>query len=120
VPRRRFLNITEGATEIQADKLVLVKIVSMRFGLIRANSDVRVFEEAASYGAREEQKGKRRSKNESRISMGDRIDPRVEPTDSATRHTSAEKYRQKTSSLPRQTPDKVRTATLPTTPAFPR
>jgi len=28
---------------------MLVKIVSMLFGLIRANSDVRVFEEAASY-----------------------------------------------------------------------
>jgi four helix bundle protein len=35
--------------EIEAGKTMLVKIVSMLFGLIRANSDTRVFEERASY-----------------------------------------------------------------------
>ena len=35
--------------EIQAGKTLLVKIVSMLFGLIRANSDVRIFEEPTSY-----------------------------------------------------------------------
>jgi hypothetical protein len=38
-----------SASEIQAGKAMLVKIVSMLFGLIRANSDVRVFEEPPSY-----------------------------------------------------------------------
>ena len=38
-----------SAQEIQAGKVMLLKIVSMLFGLIRANSDVRVFEESASY-----------------------------------------------------------------------
>ena len=42
---KRFVS----AQEIQADKVMLLKIVSMLFGLIRANSDVRVFEESASY-----------------------------------------------------------------------
>ena len=37
------------AAEIQTGKEMLVKIVSMLFGLIRANSDVRVFEETPSY-----------------------------------------------------------------------
>ena len=35
--------------EIEAGKAMLVKIVSMLFGLIRANSDTHVFEEQASY-----------------------------------------------------------------------
>jgi len=35
---------------------MLVKIVSMLFGLIRANSDVRVFEEPESYPAEKGQK----------------------------------------------------------------
>src|SRR5438552_18284362 len=35
--------------EIETGKAMLVKIVSMLFGLIRANSDTRVFEERASY-----------------------------------------------------------------------
>jgi four helix bundle protein len=35
--------------EIQAGKTLLVKIVSMLFGLIPANSDVRIFEEPTSY-----------------------------------------------------------------------
>jgi four helix bundle protein len=35
--------------EIETGKAMLVKIVSMLFGLIRANSDTRVFEEQASY-----------------------------------------------------------------------
>lgn len=35
--------------EIQAGKAILVQIVSMLFGLIRANSDVRVFEQPPSY-----------------------------------------------------------------------
>jgi four helix bundle protein len=42
--------------EIQEGKAILVKIVSMLFGLIRANSDVRVFEEPANYRAQKEQK----------------------------------------------------------------
>ena len=42
---KRFVN----AAEVQTGKEMLVKIVSMLFGLIRANSDVRVFEERASY-----------------------------------------------------------------------
>ena len=37
-------------------KTMLVKMVSMLFGLIRADSDVRVFEEPASYRAQKEQK----------------------------------------------------------------
>jgi four helix bundle protein len=37
------------ADEIQEGKAMLVRIVSMLFGLIRANSDVRVFEEQATY-----------------------------------------------------------------------
>jgi hypothetical protein len=47
---------------------MLVKIVSMLFGLIRANSDVRVFEEPASDWAEKGQKeeGKSRSKNRNR------------------------------------------------------
>lgn len=39
------------ANEIQEGKTVLVKIVSMLFGLIRANSDVRVFEAPGNYQA---------------------------------------------------------------------
>ena len=49
--------------EIQAGKAMLVKIVSMLFGLIRSNSDVRVFEEPANYQVGKEEKGKSRSKN---------------------------------------------------------
>lgn len=49
-----------SAAEVQAGKAMLVQIVSMLFGLIRANSDVRVFEEAASYRAEEEHEGKSR------------------------------------------------------------
>jgi four helix bundle protein len=40
--------------EIQAGKVELVKIVSMLFGLIRANSDVRVFEEPSGYETQSE------------------------------------------------------------------
>jgi four helix bundle protein len=43
------------AAEIQAGKAMLVKIVSMLFGLIRANSDVRVFEGSVNYRVRSEQ-----------------------------------------------------------------
>jgi len=43
------------AQEIQAGKVMLLKIVSMLFGLIRPNSDVRVFEESASYRITKEQ-----------------------------------------------------------------
>ena len=43
-----------SAAEIRAGKAMLVKIVSMLFGLIRANSDVRVFEQPASYLAEKE------------------------------------------------------------------
>ncbi len=42
---KRFVS----AAEIQTGKEMLVKIVSMLFGMIRANSDVRVFEETPSY-----------------------------------------------------------------------
>jgi four helix bundle protein len=45
-----------GADETQNGKAMLVKIVSMLFGLVRANSDVRVFEEPESYRAQKEQK----------------------------------------------------------------
>jgi four helix bundle protein len=50
---KRFVS----AAEIQSGKEMLVKIVSMLFGLIRANSDVRVFEEAPSYTVGKGQKG---------------------------------------------------------------
>src|SRR6476660_8583280 len=43
------------ADEIQDGKAMLVRMVSMLFGLIRANSDVRVFEAPASYGLGQEQ-----------------------------------------------------------------
>lgn len=43
------------AGEIQDGKEMLVRIVSMQFGLIRANSDVRVFEEQATYRFGQEQ-----------------------------------------------------------------
>lgn len=56
--------------EVHAGKAMLVKIVSILFGLIRANSDVRVFEEPASYRRATTQKkgGKSRSKNRNRRS----------------------------------------------------
>ena len=44
------------ADEVQNGKAMLVRIVSMLFGLIRANPDVRVFGEPASYRAQKEQK----------------------------------------------------------------
>ena len=59
---KRFVS----AGEIQADKAMLVKIVSMLFGLIRANSDVRIFEEPASYRVGKAPKGKNKSKNRNR------------------------------------------------------
>jgi four helix bundle protein len=62
------------AGEIQAGKAMLVKIVSMLFGLIRANSDVRVFEEPANYRVEKEQKGRSRSKNRIGIRIRDRVD----------------------------------------------
>src|SRR5947199_8876508 len=40
-----------GTGEIEPGKAMLVRIVSMLFGLIRANSDTRVFEEPGSYQA---------------------------------------------------------------------
>jgi len=40
--------------DIQQGKTMLVKMVSMWFGLIRANSDVRVFESPEQYGSRGE------------------------------------------------------------------
>ncbi len=40
-----------GTGEIEPGKAMLVRIVSMLFGLIRANSDTRVFEELGSYQA---------------------------------------------------------------------
>ena len=44
------------ANDVQEGKTMLVKMVSMLFGLIRANSDVRVFESAEHYGdGREEE-----------------------------------------------------------------
>jgi four helix bundle protein len=63
---KRFVSVAK----VQAGKAVLVKIVSMLFGLIRANSDVRVFEEPASYRAEkpqnEEGKSRNTKKNKSR------------------------------------------------------
>jgi len=50
---KRFVS----AAEIQTGKEMLVKIVSMLFGLIRANSEVRVFEETPSYTVWKGQKG---------------------------------------------------------------
>jgi four helix bundle protein len=44
-----------SAGEVQTGKTLLVKIVSMLFGLIRANSDVRIFEEPTSYRIEQEQ-----------------------------------------------------------------
>jgi four helix bundle protein len=41
--------------DIQQGKTMLVKMVSMLFGLIRANSDVRVFESPEQYGNRGEE-----------------------------------------------------------------
>ena len=40
--------------DVQQGKTMLVKIVSMLFGLIRANSDVRVFEESPTYAIKKE------------------------------------------------------------------
>ena len=60
---KRFVS----ADEIQPGKAMLVKIVSMLFGLIRANSDVRLFEEPASYRIGKEHKDKSRSKNRNKI-----------------------------------------------------
>jgi four helix bundle protein len=63
---KRFVS----AAEVQAGKAMLVKIVSMLFGLIRANSDVRVFEELGSYRRATPQKkgAKSRNKNSNRRS----------------------------------------------------
>jgi hypothetical protein len=49
---KRFVSVDE----VHDGKTMFVKMVSMLFGLIRANSDVRVFEEPASYRAQKEQK----------------------------------------------------------------
>jgi len=50
--------------DVQQGKTMLVKMVSMLFGLIRANSDVRVFESSEQYAT----EGKRnRNRNKSRI-----------------------------------------------------
>jgi len=43
-----------GKDDIQEGKSMLIKMVSMLFGLIRANSDVRVFETPEHYGDGEE------------------------------------------------------------------
>jgi four helix bundle protein len=63
---KRFVS----AAEIQAGKAMLVRIVSMLFGLIRANSDVRVYEEPACYrtekGQKEEGKSGNRKRNKIR------------------------------------------------------
>jgi four helix bundle protein len=52
-----------GTGEIEPGKAMLVRIVSMLFGLIRANSDTRVFEEPTSYCAGVEHKDRSRSRN---------------------------------------------------------
>lgn len=53
-----------GADEIECGKAMVLKIVSMLFGLIRANSDVRVFEDIGTYRAlTEEKKNRSRNKN---------------------------------------------------------
>ena len=49
-----------SAAEIQVGTAMLVQIVFMLFGLIRADSDVRVFEQAARYRAEEAHEGKSR------------------------------------------------------------
>jgi four helix bundle protein len=63
---KRFVS----ATEVEAGKAMLVKIVSMLFGLIRANSDVPVFEEPVRYwaekGRKEEGDGRDRKRNKIR------------------------------------------------------
>ena len=51
-----------GTAEIEPGKAMLVRIVSMLFGLIRANSDTRVFEELGSYQAGAEKQTSSRSK----------------------------------------------------------
>ena len=51
-----------GTAEIEPGKTMLVRIVSMLFGLIRANSDTRVFEELGSYQAGAEKQTSSRSK----------------------------------------------------------
>ena len=63
---KRFVS----AAEVQAGNAMLVKIVPMLFGLIRANSKVRVFEEPGSYRHATPQKkgGKSRNKNRNRRS----------------------------------------------------
>jgi len=48
---KQFMSVQD----IEAGKAMLLKIVSMLFGLIRANSDTRVFEEPTSYGSGKEQ-----------------------------------------------------------------
>ena len=48
---KRFID----ADEIHNGKAMLMRIVSMLFGLIRANSDVRIFEDPASYRFGKEQ-----------------------------------------------------------------
>ena len=59
-----------STAEVQAGKAMLVKIVSMLFGLIRANSDARVFEEKPTYwtekGQKEESKSRSKNRNRNR------------------------------------------------------
>ena len=52
--------------EVLAGKTMLVQIASMLFGLIRANSDVRVFETPAEYKAAKTNKNKIRNTNKSK------------------------------------------------------
>jgi four helix bundle protein len=62
-----------GTDEIQRGKAMLVRIVSMLFGLIRANSDTRVFEESTSYCVGIEQKNKSRSRNTNKSRNQNRV-----------------------------------------------
>jgi four helix bundle protein len=62
-----------GTDEIQRGKAMLVRIVSMLFGLIRANSDTRVFEEPTRYCVGIDQKNKSRSKSTNKSRKQNRI-----------------------------------------------
>jgi four helix bundle protein len=64
-----------SASEVEAGKGILVKIVSMLVGLIRANSDVRIFEEPPRYQAEAEHKDKSKIKNTNKSKKQNRISP---------------------------------------------
>ena len=67
-----------GTGEIEPGKAMLVRIVSMLFGLIRANSDTRVFEEPGSYqaGAEKQTSGRSKIRNTNTSKNQNRINSR--------------------------------------------